>query len=97
MLVRNLSQAQFGIRLTNHAQDQLTERGVSRPEINACLRSGRITEGPYRDLKTGDWKMNFDYRWDGTEVRVVVALDWDEELGQEFLNVVTVIDIGRKR
>ncbi|NOX08392.1 MAG: DUF4258 domain-containing protein [Gammaproteobacteria bacterium] len=47
------------VKVTNHAEESMIRRNISCPQVFSCLRNGRITEGPYRDIH-GNWKMNIE-------------------------------------
>ncbi len=73
----------------SHAEDQMTKRRITRPQVLRCLKAGRIVEGPYRDPHTGDWKVNMEVISAGNVVGVVAALDFDENIQKNISIVVT--------
>lgn len=55
------------------ARKKAKRRGITRPQIESCLRKGTIEEGPFRNER-GDWQVTLCRRAAGEELRVVVIL-----------------------
>lgn len=70
-----------------HARQQMRKRGVDALQVIRCLQRGFITEGPYRDIKSGQWRCNVEAIAGGDLLRVVVEIP---ELSL-LLEVITVI------
>jgi hypothetical protein len=85
--IRALVDGKETVAFTAHARKRMKERHVSDMDVIRCLRGGSIEEGPYRDLKTGQWRCNVEGRWAGDTIRVGVALP-----GGAII-VITVIDV----
>lgn len=73
--------------LITHARTQMRKRSVDVLQVIHCLQRGNITEGPYRDIKSGQWRCNVEANTGGDWVRVVVEIPDRPPL----LEVVTVI------
>ena len=72
-----------------HAEEQMTQRHITRQQVLRCLKAGRIVEGPYRDPQSGDWKVNMEVMSAGIVVGAVAALDFDEDIRQNISIVIT--------
>jgi hypothetical protein len=55
------------------ARKKARRRGITRPQIETCVRKGTIEEGPFRNER-GDWQVTLCRRAAGEELRVVVIL-----------------------
>lgn len=74
--------------LTHHAKQRMKERKITLTQILDCLRRGRISEPPHRDIH-GNWKCNVSRFHAGEDVTVSVGIKRDEQTG-DFLIVITV-------
>ena len=61
---------------TDHAEQRMKQRKITRIQVLRCLQHGSFTEGPYRDIK-GNWKFNIDSFSAGENLTVTAALDRD--------------------
>lgn len=75
---------------TRHAEQRMTERRITRTQVLRCLRLGRITEGPYRDI-SGNWKMTMQVASAGNVITVVAALDWHADTGHYAIVVTSYL------
>ncbi len=55
------------------ASKKAQKRGITRPQIECCVRKGTIQEGPFRNER-GDWQATLYRHAAGEELRVVVIL-----------------------
>jgi len=86
-LVRETALHSENIYLTKHAKKRMRERGISRTQIEYCLRSGNIDE-PAHVTVQGNWRCCLRCVHAGDLVKVVVDLEKDE--ASRWLMVVTV-------
>jgi hypothetical protein len=76
-----------------HCLKRMRQRNISPRQVLDCLRKGVITEGPYVDQKSGEWKVNITRCPPGEELTCSVVLLWEEKR----LRVITVLPHkGRK-
>lgn len=73
---------------TKHAKARMKERRITTVQVVRCLRMGRFTEAPCRDVH-GNWKMTLEVFDSGAVVGVAVALDYRPDTGN-YAVVVTV-------
>jgi hypothetical protein len=74
--------------LTKHAKQRMRQRRVNYRQVMECLRKGRICE-PAQLTIHGDWKATVEHQYAGDAVRVVVAIERQED--GELAVVVTVM------
>lgn len=79
------------VAFVHHARVQMRKRGVDAVQVIRCLQRGNITEGPYRDIKSGQWRCNVEAMAGGDWVRVVVEIPDRPPL----LEVITVIALEK--
>lgn len=70
--VRELTAA-GSIRWTDHAEDQMADRGVDKGQIKACLRKGFFTERPTIANRPGPVQYVFRMEASVDGVRIAVA------------------------
>ena len=75
--------------LTKHAKQRMRQRRVNYRQIMECLRRGRICEPAHLTIH-GDWMATLEHRYSGDAVRVVVAIERQED--GELAVVVTVMN-----
>ena len=78
-MVRQLSQDSDRIVVIGHARKRQQERSITRRQIEVCLRSGAIEEGPFLN-NHGNWQVTMRCYSAGEELVCVVAIDWPKEL-----------------
>lgn len=76
------------IFIVKHAEERMVTRNITRVQVIKCLRHGVIIEGPYRECKSGNWRLKLESRSSGDTVRVVAELDTDED-GNYVLIITT--------
>ena len=74
--------------LTKHAKQRMRQRRINQRQILECLRNGRIREPAHLTIH-GDWKATVEHQYAGDTVRVVVAIERQED--GELAVVVTVM------
>jgi len=62
-----------------HCRKQMRKRGVTRPQVEQCLRKGTITEGPFVN-QHGNWQVNLFRHAAGEELTCTVAIEWATQL-----------------
>lgn len=64
----------YGVRFTNHAREQMAERGIEAAQIERVLRTGSLA-AVEPDIRTGQDRYRVEGRdRDGRDLTVVVAL-----------------------
>jgi Domain of unknown function (DUF4258) len=86
-IIRARAAVSLNVVFVHHARLQMRKRGVDALQVVRCLQRGSITEGPYRAIKTGQWRCNVEARAGGDLIRVVVEISDKPHL----LEVITVI------
>lgn len=74
--------------LTKHAKQRMRQRRINQRQIMECLRKGRICEPAHLTIH-GDWMATLEHQYAGDAVRVVVAIERQED--GELAVVVTVM------
>ena len=75
--------------LTKHAKQRMRQRRINQRQIMECLRKGRICEPAHLTIH-GDWMATLEHQYAGDAVRVVVAIERQED--GEMAVVVTVME-----
>jgi hypothetical protein len=79
-LIKEIAQNSENIVLISHALKRQQQRKFTRPEIEKCVREGWITEGPYKALKSGNWRVNITRKIAGHEMTCTVEIEWTTRL-----------------
>lgn len=87
-LVAGIARDSAGVFFTRHAEQRMSERGITRVQVLRCLTHGRITEGPYKDIH-GNWKLTMSVASADDVITVVTALDWQESRGNYAIIITT--------
>lgn len=74
-IVRGVAADTSRVFFTPHAEQQMRRRRITRPQVLACLRQGRITEAPYWDNVHGTWPLTMERLTAGERVTVGLAID----------------------
>ena len=74
--------------LTRHAKQRMKQRRINQRQVMECLRKGRVCEPAHLTIH-GDWMATLEHRYAGDMVRVVVAIERQED--GELAVVVTVM------
>ena len=64
--------------LTKHAKQRMRQRRINQRQIIECLRKGRICEAAHMSIH-GDWMATLEHQYAGDAVRVVVAIEQQED------------------
>lgn len=86
-LLRDCARDESKLFISQHARERMQERHITRKQVLACMEKGRISEGPYRDIK-GDWKCNVEHYTAGNVITAAVAIKYNEN--GERIVIVTV-------
>ena len=73
--VRELVKDSANVSLTTHVRKRMSERGVSRKQIDNCLAMGWVPDDPYVNMY-GNWQFNVIQLTAGVRLEVGVAIDW---------------------
>lgn len=76
-LIREVAGTSEKVFVLPHAEERMTERGISRTQVLRCLKNGHITEGPAQDMK-GCWKFRIEVLSAGDPITVIASLCLDE-------------------
>ncbi len=85
-LLSELARDSKRVFFTNHAEERMQQRGISRLQVLRCLQHGNLIEGPARDVH-GKWVVTVEVLSAGDVVTVVAALDHDD--AGNFVLVIT--------
>jgi len=75
--------------VTKHAKKRMRERHVLLTQVLHCLLRGNVVQPAHQDI-TGCWKCTLEVLASGDLIRVVAAVDKNEE--GELVVVITVIN-----
>jgi len=87
-MVRQIAQNSENIYLTQHARQRMGERGITRAQVEYCLRNGSMDEAAHQNIK-GHWQCRMQCVHAGDWVRVAVVLEQDDT--DQWIVVLTVI------
>lgn len=87
-IIRKLAADSANVFLLDHCKSSMKKRHITRVQINQCLLKGRITEGPYRDIGSGNWRTRMEHFSDGQCIRVIAEL-FMNDLGEKILIITT--------
>ncbi|RIZ68665.1 MAG: DUF4258 domain-containing protein [Methylococcales bacterium] len=73
-IIKDLAQDSSNIFLIDHAKNSMKKRHITLIQIIQCLVNGSITEGPYRDIGSGNWRVRMQHFSSGQCIRVVAEL-----------------------
>jgi hypothetical protein len=91
LIIRDRARVTANVILTDHAQEQMVDRGVTAPEVYGILREGAVFDAPVL-TEVGEWKAEIEMRMPGgRDVAVVTVMSHANRLV-----VVTVMwkDLG---
>lgn len=72
--IRELVKDSANIFLIPHARQSMKKRHITLAQVIDCLRKGSITEGPYRDIGSGNWRIRMEYYTSGQYLTVVAEI-----------------------
>lgn len=87
-IIRKLAANSGNVFLIQHAKKSMKKRHITRAQIDQCLLKGQITEGPYRDVGSGNWRVRMEHYVYGQCVRVIAEL-FTNDLGEKILIITT--------
>lgn len=88
-IIRHRAGQSHNVVFLPHAQQRMRSRQIDALSVLRCLRRGIIAEGPYRDIKSGQWRCNVEATVSGEWLRVVVEIPDTPP----HLEVITVIGL----
>jgi hypothetical protein len=71
--IRALAETSANIAILAAPKKKAKRRGITRPQVESCIRKGTIDEGPFRNER-GDWQVTLYRHAAGEEMRVVIIL-----------------------
>ena len=86
--LRAIAKDSHRVVLTKHAKQRMKQRRVNYRQVMECLHKGHISEPAHLNIH-GDWMATLEHRYAGDVVRVVVAIQRQED--GELAVVVTVM------
>ncbi|SJM94978.1 DUF4258 domain-containing protein [Crenothrix polyspora] len=87
-IIRHLAQESELVFLLTHVKKRMKQRHITIGQILRCLLKGEITEGPYREISTGNWRMRLELKESGQLVTVVAEL-YTAENGEKIIIITT--------
>lgn len=88
VIIKELAVNSENVFLVDHAKKSMKKRHITRAQIDQCLLKGKITEGPYRDIGSGNWRVKMEHYSSGQCVRVVAEL-FTNDLGEKIIIITT--------
>ena len=79
-IIKDIAADSSRVILSNHARKQMRIRQITPKQVLRCLEMGGVTEGPWKDNMTGDWRCTVRRFAAGQEVQVAVAFSTKERL-----------------
>ncbi|MDH5731056.1 MAG: DUF4258 domain-containing protein [Gammaproteobacteria bacterium] len=73
---------------TDHALERMRQRKLTRSQVERCIRTGALIEGPSIGSK-GEWECKFELFTAGDKIAVVVGLLY-EDPGKRILVITTI-------
>lgn len=90
-IIRKAAADSANVFLTNHASVQMRKRNITMTQVLGCLRKGRISEGPAKDVMKGGWKCTVEHYTAGEQIGASVGI---ESLQSTSVTVITVFHVG---
>lgn len=88
-IIKELAVNSENIFLIDHAKKSMKKRHITRAQIDQCLMKGKITEGPYRDVGSGNWRVRMEHYSYGQCVRVVAELFTNDQGKKTIIIIIT--------
>ena len=76
-ILEDVAQESGRVYFTNHAEERMIERNITRHQVLRCLKHGNIIEGPCRNIN-GNWQLSIHVFSAGENITVVAALNKDK-------------------
>lgn len=86
-IINDLAVNSENVFLIDHAKKSMKKRHITRAQIDQCLQKGKITEGPYRDIGSGNWRVKMEHYSSGQCVRVVAELSTNDQ-GEKIIIII---------
>jgi hypothetical protein len=86
--IRRLAQDSSAVFLLAHVKKRMKQRHITIGQILKCLLKGSITEGPYREISTGNWRVRLELKDAGQLVAVVAEL-YTSDSGEKIIIITT--------
>lgn len=90
-IIRTAAADSANVFLTIHASVRMRQRNITMTQLLACLRKGRISEGPAKDVMKGGWKCTVEHYTAGEQIGASVGI---EALQSTSVTVITVFHVG---
>lgn len=71
--IRALAETSANIVILEGPKRKAKLRGITRPQVESCIRKGTIDEGPFQNER-GDWQVTLYRHAAGEEMKVVIIL-----------------------
>jgi hypothetical protein len=78
-VIKDLAADSNNIVVIRHGKDRQKQRGITRRQIESCLRKGTIMEGPFMNSH-GHWQVTLYRHSAGDELHCAVAIEWATRL-----------------
>lgn len=91
-IIREAAKDSSRVYLTTHAQQRMSTRKITLSQLLRVLRSGRISEGPVREVIKGGWKCTVEHHTAGDSVGVAVAIESIQSTGVTVITVYHITD-----
>jgi Domain of unknown function (DUF4258) len=78
-MIRTLAQDSKNVLVVQHARDRHKKHGITRRQIDICLKKGVVSEGPFMNLH-GSWQVNVSRLAAGEEITCTVAIEEEQRL-----------------
>jgi hypothetical protein len=86
-IINDLAVNSENVFLIDHTKKSMKKRHITRAQIDQCLQKGKITEGPYRDIGSGNWRVKMEHYSSGQCVRVVAELCTNDQ-GEKIIIII---------
>lgn len=91
-IIRDAAKDSARVFLTEHARSRMASRKITTTQVLRCLRQGRLSEGPARDLTKGGWKCTVEHYTAGESIGVAVAIESIQATGVTIITVYHITD-----
>ncbi|MDT8383098.1 MAG: DUF4258 domain-containing protein [Gammaproteobacteria bacterium] len=77
-VISDIAKTSGRVFFTDHAEERMQERQITRAQVLRCLRSGRIIEGPAKG-QNDDWTFLMEVISAGDIIKTAAALGFDSD------------------
>jgi len=74
-IIRHIAADSKSIIVIDHGKVRARQRKFTRTQIERCVRSGTVSEGPFMNIH-GNWQVNLTHHAAGEKITCVVAIEW---------------------